>query len=338
MVRALAAAYPVAQVIPWAVYDVVDALLEDRHLSLNQRERKLEQHAPVLLEFLKPRLNAGNLDEQVKALLRAAKEVAMKAFIPVSADEYRRANRRVPKYIPPLRAPEERPPEEWSKIETMLRTGTCSLLRKPEEQEWQKTELGGSHVHRSLRRYVADTNGQAGDAQGSCTKHKTPGGVYVPGCIFFWCAKCSRCVYFGVMKNAESPRTVFEAIYTHWETPPELVVYDNACNFNNFCLNREPEFFKNTRVLVDATHYAGHKKCNPGYNSKRYRDIKNSSLAEQKNRFLRLLETQALCMGQINFMRFVRHFVYRLNKREGEIERGECFYIKKKPRITSGNA
>ena len=32
---------------------------------------------------------------------------------------------------------------------------------------------------------------------------------------------------------------------------PSIVVYDNACNLHQFCLNREPDFFKETRFLVD---------------------------------------------------------------------------------------
>lgn len=327
--------YPVAQVIPEPVYSVVEGILEDRHLSLDERDRKLQNHAPVLYDFLKPRLNAGNLDQAAKDLLRVAMDVAKKAFIPASVEDYSRASRRRDDTVPVVLPSQERPPGQWSKLETILRTGQCCLLPAPAGHEWQNSDLGGNHVHRRLRSHMADANRQVGTSQGSCTKNKTGNGLYIPGCIFFWCADCSRCLYFGVMKNSESPRTVFEAIYTHWETAPELIVYDNACNLHNFFLNREPVFFKDTRFNVDASHYLGHSKCNPGYNSKRYNDVKNSALAEQKNRLLRLLETQAICMGQVNFIRFVRYFVYRLNQREGQIERGECFYIQKKPRTNN---
>ena len=40
---------------------------------------------------------------------------------------------------------------------------------------------------------------------------------------------------------------------------PSIVIYDNACNLRQYVLNREPEFFKHTKFLVDRFHWGNHK-------------------------------------------------------------------------------
>ena len=39
---------------------------------------------------------------------------------------------------------------------------------------------------------------------------------------------------------------------------PEFCVYDNACNLHDYCLNRQPSFFANTKFLVDRLHWKNH--------------------------------------------------------------------------------
>ena len=39
---------------------------------------------------------------------------------------------------------------------------------------------------------------------------------------------------------------------------PETIVYDNCCNLHNYCLNREPEFFRNSQFLIDRFHWSNH--------------------------------------------------------------------------------
>ena len=57
-----------------------------------------------------------------------------------------------------------------------------------------------------------------------------------------------------------------------------------------------------------------------------YAHLKNSPLAEQKNRFLRLLETQASYMDQPSFLSYTRYFLHCLNKLEAATQRGEVFF------------
>ena len=64
-----------------------------------------------------------------------------------------------------------------------------------------------------------------------------------------------------------------------------VAIYDNGCNFSHYCLNREPQFFRDTFTLVDAAHFiASHQSCSPAFYSRKYPHITdNSQLQEQKN-------------------------------------------------------
>lgn len=316
-----------AQVTPLVVHPVLTDLIAGRLGSVVEQDSALLQHAPVLFAFLKPRLSRGALDADTKALLSSILAVALAATEAVTPEEYQRSCRqRVSTPAPLPTGP--RPPEFWSITEAMLRTGACSMLR---QDGWQPTELGGSDVHRPLGAYVANSSKPATVADaGTCTKNKRNTAVLMPGVLLIWCRECQRCVHFATMRDAESPATVFEVLFTRWQVAPLTVVYDNACNLHNYCLNREPLFFQNTRFLCDEPHWKGHKHCCPAYNSGRYADIGNCSLAEQKNSFVRLLETQALFMGQLTYLRILRHFLYRLNQQEGRVERGECFWRRRR--------
>lgn len=40
---------------------------------------------------------------------------------------------------------------------------------------------------------------------------------------------------------------------------PGVVIYDYACGLHNYCLNREPKFFQETKFLIDRYHQPNHK-------------------------------------------------------------------------------
>ena len=65
-------------------------------------------------------------------------------------------------------------------------------------------------------------------------------------------------------------RTVFDALYTRWQTPPKMICMDNGCKLHDFCLNREPMHFKNVDFCIDEAHYRGHTHCSPAYSTGAY--------------------------------------------------------------------
>lgn len=152
-------------------------------------------------------------------------------------------------------------PLTWTRAETFLRTGSWSGLCPT---EWQHTTHGGSDVYRPLRAYAAD--GRSFGTVPTCTNHQRQTKKLVPGCQFFWCLECRKCNLFVVMGDAESPRTIFEALYTRFPSAPRRFCFDNGCNVHNYILNREPQHFKEMEVYIDETHWQGHKHCSVGYN------------------------------------------------------------------------
>jgi hypothetical protein len=46
---------------------------------------------------------------------------------------------------------------------------------------------------------------------------------------------------------------------------PEVVVYDFACQLHEYCLNREPEYYKHTLFVIDKLHQWNHSDCSLAY-------------------------------------------------------------------------
>lgn len=209
--------------------------------------------------------------------------------------------------------PGTRPPVDWSLDECFLRTGTwCCLGLSAQAQNFQHTQYGGSHVQRPLRKYAAD-HGSCAGADEVCTKNKVGHPSLVAGTVLGWCHDCRKCLFFAVMSNPESPRTVFEILYSLFPKAPARVIYDNACNLHQYCLNRESAYFKQTIFLVDSMHFRDHKQCCIDYNTSKYPDVLNSPLAEQRNSVLRKLENSMSYMSQSTFLLFLRHYLHRLH-------------------------
>jgi len=159
-----------------------------------------------------------------------------------------------------------RVPEDWGPEEAMLRSGViCGGSGGDGSGNMLKTALGGSHVARRLRQYVADRHNMGGGS--TCNKAQRSNIQLIPGLMLFWCLCCRRCVLFAIMPDAESPRTVFDLLYTHFAEPPELFQLDNGCHLHAFITAREPAHFADMRVLIDQTHYKGHVECSEGYNT-----------------------------------------------------------------------
>ena len=120
----------------------------------------------------------------------------------------------------------------------------------------------------------------------TCSKQQYKHRQLTAGLFFVYCLDCSRCVGFVAMRDAESPRTLFEAIYLHWPFPPQVVVYDNSCHAMTYALNREPAWFKDVQWVIDATHFPGHTGCAFSFDIKRQPCLShlNSQICEQRLR------------------------------------------------------
>jgi hypothetical protein len=75
-------------------------------------------------------------------------------------------------------------------------------------------------------------------------KKKRTGGVFT----FF----CPHGFSYGttLVMDHEGRRDPFQCLYTHMESAPAVIIYDFACQLAEYCRNREPAFFANTRCVV----------------------------------------------------------------------------------------
>lgn len=80
------------------------------------------------------------------------------------------------------------------------------------------------------------------------------------GLMAVWCPHCI-CLGFHCIPKGEGRNDVFSAVFTRWETAPEVIIYDFACALGPYCMLREPKFFGRTRFLIDGFHAKGHTRC-----------------------------------------------------------------------------
>ena len=73
------------------------------------------------------------------------------------------------------------------------------------------------------------------------------------------------CIGVQLMIRGEGPSIPFSLITQRWLNAPQHIVYDNACNFHRYCMNRRPRFFKNTVFWIDRFHGKNHVGCSSAY-------------------------------------------------------------------------
>ena len=107
------------------------------------------------------------------------------------------------------------------------------------------------------------------------------------------------------------------------EIPPQLVIYDNSCNLHEFCMRREPDFFRFTQFLLDRLHVAGHSRCTVAYDPYKHRAVVkiNTQVCEQENAKYKPLKKQLYKMGQVTFLFHFLHFQFM-----DQLERDDIVY------------
>lgn len=100
---------------------------------------------------------------------------------------------------------------------------------------------------RYARRY--DTRSDDEESTDPCT-HKFVGRRRKTGGIFNWF--CPHGFGYGtsLIMNAEGRKDAMHALYTHCERPPRVVIYDFACQLEEYSRNREPDFFADTQYVL----------------------------------------------------------------------------------------
>lgn len=162
--------------------------------------------------------------------------------------------------------------------------------------------LLGGLMSSSLQSYAADSH--TFSSPRACHKSQKVQRSLVPGCMLYWRTKCWVCVCFHVMADAHSLKIVFGTLITKWHDP-----LASAWTMPALCSNAEcePCLFCNTKVLIDQSHFWGHKDFSPAYNTGATTCVKQLAslnweipgLVVHHRRILAIFHiSSAYCMGQ----------------------------------------
>ncbi len=133
--------------------------------------------------------------------------------------------------------------------------------------------------------------------------------------FLFFCPYHGHCYGFHLIEGGEGRKDPFSALLKYKPTPPKEVFYDFACQFNEYCLNREPAFFKWVRVWHDLFHGCNHK-CVPCFKSTRVLGLQglNSEICEQFNSYLQSIKFTGSHLSQTHFMLFAQFMICLWNR------------------------
>ena len=112
-----------------------------------------------------------------------------------------------------------------------------------------------------------------------------------PGLMIMTCACPQKVVYgFSLMTSGESPQFLFDIVMSRFPADySPSIVYDNACKFKEYGLNRETQRFMELQITVDKFHQCNHTSCGESFKSSVYASLggKNTQSCEQTNAKLR---------------------------------------------------
>lgn len=121
--------------------------------------------------------------------------------------------------------------------------------------------------------------------------------------MFLWfCPVHGHCYGFHLISGGEGRKDPFASLFKYVEQAPEVVFYDNACQMSEYCLNREPAFFRNSRFFHDCFHGFSHK-CAKTFCSARIPSLRvNSEICEQFNSRLQCIKYTGSHLSQPRFV------------------------------------
>ena len=137
--------------------------------------------------------------------------------------------------------------------------------------------------------------------------------------FFFFCPIHGHCYGFHLIDGAEGRKDPFSALYKYKPSPPKELFYDFVCQFQEYSLNREPDFFKWVRVWHDLFHGCNHT-CVPCFKSSRVLGLRenNTEICEQFNSYLKSIKFTGSHLSQTHLMLFVQFMGYMWNRDKTE--------------------
>ena len=128
--------------------------------------------------------------------------------------------------------------------------------------------------------------------------------------LFLWfCPVHGHSYGFHLIAGGEGRKDPFASLYKYCAHMPKDIYYDFVCQLSEYCLNREPELFKNTRFWHDLFHFIGHL-CGVNFKSGRVLGLEgvNTEICEQVNSFLQCIKYTGAHLSQDHFTFFFAIF------------------------------
>lgn len=134
-----------------------------------------------------------------------------------------------------------------------------------------------------------------------------------------------HCYGYHMIPSHEGRKDPACSAYAFLETAPEEMFYDFSCQLEEYCLNREPGYWKNTRFFHDTFHGFCHS-CAIVYRSARLMILRkaNTEICEQTNSFLQHIKYSARAMSMSKFNHFLQFFLYQWSKKKYEKFSQKC--------------
>ena len=146
------------------------------------------------------------------------------------------------------------------------------------------------------------------------------------GYLFLWfCPVHGHSYGCHLIAGGEGRKNPFSSVFKYMEKAPKHINYDNACQLSEYCLNREPEFFKHTKFWHALFHSMGHL-CGINFKSERILGLAgiNSERCEQVNSFLHCIKYTGSHLSQGNFIFFVQFFLHLMNEDKTKMFRSQA--------------
>ena len=139
--------------------------------------------------------------------------------------------------------------------------------------------------------------------------------------FFYFCPIHGHRLGFHLIDGGEGRKDAITPVYAYLPEPPNTIFYDFACGANEYALNREPSFFKETRFYHDIFHSFTHK-CPVSFRSSRIRDLESvdSEICEQFNSFLQNIKYTCSHFTQSHYCFFLQLMIHFWNKKTQTIK------------------
>ena len=134
--------------------------------------------------------------------------------------------------------------------------------------------------------------------------------------MIFVCMISGRVLGWHYVNGSEGRKDVYAVLYKYFKVAPIKLFYDFACGAQEYCLNRFPDFFKDTHFYHDIFHGVTHGlTCSSMYkwNTLSNREVFNTSVMEQTNTYINRVQQSVAQMGWAHTVQYTEFFFMCLN-------------------------